>query len=73
MADSKEEALEGAHALVIITEWLNFRVADFGLIRQRLVNRVVFDGRNIFEPEQLVREDLTYYSIGRAVSGMVQA
>ncbi|ESQ99345.1 hypothetical protein F753_11920 [Stutzerimonas chloritidismutans AW-1] len=73
LADSKEEALEGAHALVIITEWLNFRVADFGLIRQRLVNRVVFDGRNIFEPEQLVREDLTYYSIGRAVSGMVQA
>nr|WP_298145285.1 UDP-glucose/GDP-mannose dehydrogenase family protein [uncultured Pseudomonas sp.] len=69
LAESKEEALEGAHALVILTEWLNFRVVDFGLLRQRLIDGAVFDGRNIFEPKQLAREGLTYYSIGRASSG----
>jgi UDPglucose 6-dehydrogenase len=69
LTDTKEAALEGANALVILTEWLNFRIADFALIRERLVDRVVFDGRNIFEPVQLAREDLTYYSIGRAVAG----
>lgn len=70
LADSKEAALEGAHALVILTEWLNFRVADFNLIRERLTDQVVFDGRNIFEPEHLEREGLAYYSIGRAVTGV---
>ncbi|MDW3713299.1 MULTISPECIES: UDP-glucose dehydrogenase family protein [unclassified Pseudomonas] len=69
LTDTKEAALEGANALVILTEWLNFRIADFALIRERLVDRVVFDGRNIFEPVQLAREDLSYYSIGRAVAG----
>ncbi|MDH4869786.1 UDP-glucose/GDP-mannose dehydrogenase family protein [Pseudomonas sp. BN515] len=70
LVDSKEEALDDAHALVILTEWLNFRVADFGLIHQRLGDKVVFDGRNIFEPAHLVREGLAYYPIGRAAVGI---
>lgn len=70
LADSKEAALNGSHALVILTEWLNFRVVDFNLIRERLVDRVVFDGRNIFEPAQVAGEGLAYYSIGRAASGV---
>ncbi|MFZ6044881.1 UDP-glucose dehydrogenase family protein [Pseudomonas sp. CR3202] len=72
LADSKEAALDDAHALVILTEWLNFRVADFGLIRQRLGDKVVFDGRNIFEPAHLEREGLAYYPIGRAAVGLDQ-
>lgn len=67
LADSKEAALYGANALVILTEWRNFRVADFGLIRQHLSDKVIFDGRNIFEPADLAREGLAYYPIGRAV------
>ncbi|QEY62778.1 UDP-glucose/GDP-mannose dehydrogenase family protein [Metapseudomonas lalkuanensis] len=70
LVDSKEEALDDAHALVILTEWLNFRVADFGLIHQRLGDKVVFDGRNIFEPAHLAREGLAYYPIGRAAVGL---
>ncbi|WP_271412084.1 UDP-glucose dehydrogenase family protein [Pseudomonas sp. Q1-7] len=72
LADSKESALDDAHALVILTEWLNFRIADFGLIRQRLCDRVVFDGRNLFEPAHLAREGLAYYPIGRAAVGLGQ-
>ncbi|MCY1284050.1 UDP-glucose 6-dehydrogenase [compost metagenome] len=73
LVDSKEAALDDAHALVILTEWLNFRVADFGLIRERLGDKVVFDGRNIFEPTHLEREGLAYYPIGRAAIGVSQA
>ncbi|MBL4833241.1 MAG: UDP-glucose/GDP-mannose dehydrogenase family protein [Pseudomonas sp.] len=65
-ADSKEAALEGAHALVIVTEWLNFRIVDFSLLRQALADRVIFDGRNLLDPVQVVGEGLGYYSIGRA-------
>jgi UDPglucose 6-dehydrogenase len=72
LVDSKEEALDNAHALVILTEWLNFRIADFGLVRQCLHDKVVFDGRNIFEPLHLAREGLAYYSIGRAPVGLAQ-
>jgi UDPglucose 6-dehydrogenase len=68
LADSKEAALEGAHALVIVTEWLNFRVLDFSFLRQHLADLVVFDGRNIFDPAQVAGEGLTYHSIGRAVT-----
>lgn len=72
LASGKEAALEGADALVILTEWLNFRVVDFKLIHQRLADKVVFDGRNMFDPGQLAREGLAYYSIGRAAVGLPQ-
>jgi len=73
ISDSKESALEGADALVILTEWLNFHTTvDFNLIRQSLSDRVIFDGRNLFEPTQVIRAGLTYYSIGRQVAGANQ-
>lgn len=62
---SKEEALEQAHALVVVTEWQNFRVLDIALAKHRLRDRVIFDGRNLFEPSQLEAGGLTYYAIGR--------
>lgn len=68
-AGIKEEALEGADALVILTEWQSFRVVDFNQIHQNLTDRVIFDGRNLFEPAQVSRAGLTYYSIGRQVAG----
>ncbi|MCY1288990.1 UDP-glucose 6-dehydrogenase [compost metagenome] len=72
LADSKEAALETAHALVILAEWLNFRIADFALIRGRLGDKVIFDGRNLFDPAHLTREGLAYYPIGRAAVGVAQ-
>ncbi|WP_082549574.1 UDP-glucose dehydrogenase family protein [Mesorhizobium sp. Root552] len=69
LADSKEVALLGADALVIITEWKLFLGADFEHIRKTLKHPVIFDGRNLYDPAVVSRYGLTYYSIGRACSG----
>ncbi|SDY41529.1 UDP-glucose/GDP-mannose dehydrogenase family protein [Pseudomonas sp. NFIX28] len=65
LVESQEAALEGAHALVIMTEWRVFRACDLGKVRQALRDAVVFDGRNLFDPRQMLRESLSYYPIGR--------
>ncbi|BCT35690.1 UDP-glucose dehydrogenase family protein [Pseudomonas protegens] len=62
---SKEAALEGADALVIITEWQAFKAPDFGLISAKLSQPVIFDGRNLFETERMKNKNIDYYSIGR--------
>jgi UDPglucose 6-dehydrogenase len=62
-------ALAGADALVICTEWNEFRSPDFAEIRARLKAPLVFDGRNLFRPEQMAREGFEYHSVGRAASG----
>ncbi|PWS56632.1 UDP-glucose/GDP-mannose dehydrogenase family protein [Pseudoalteromonas sp. meg-B1] len=62
---TKESALNGADALVICTEWQNFKAPDFSLIKQQLSEAVIFDGRNLFEPERLAKKSFRYYSIGR--------
>jgi UDPglucose 6-dehydrogenase len=59
------DALDGADALAVVTEWNEFREPDFTKIRQRLKAPVVFDGRNIYSPEQMHALGFTYYSIGR--------
>lgn len=61
------DALNGAQGLVINTEWGEFRNVDFGDMRARIAEQVIFDGRNLFEPEQLLSTGFTYYSIGRQV------
>ncbi|WP_165246551.1 UDP-glucose dehydrogenase family protein [Paludisphaera soli] len=60
-------ALEGADALVIATEWNEFRNPDFEVIKRLLARPVVFDGRNVFDPERMVEMGFTYYGIGRLV------
>lgn len=65
---SKEEALEGADALLIVTEWQDFRVLDEELVKAKLADRVIFDGRNLFEPATLAAAGITYYGIGRGCS-----
>ncbi|PCJ22091.1 MAG: UDP-glucose 6-dehydrogenase [Gammaproteobacteria bacterium] len=68
---TKEAALRGADALVICTEWQNFRAPDFDLIRQELSQEVIFDGRNLYEPERMEVKGVRYYGIGRGGGGGV--
>jgi len=67
--ESSYEALEGSDALLIVTEWNEFRRPNFTKMTQQLSEPVIFDGRNLFEPAKMARLGFTYYSIGRAVSG----
>ncbi|VTT98418.1 udp-glucose 6-dehydrogenase : Nucleotide sugar dehydrogenase OS=Isosphaera pallida (strain ATCC 43644 / DSM 9630 / IS1B) GN=Isop_0060 PE=3 SV=1: UDPG_MGDP_dh_N: UDPG_MGDP_dh: UDPG_MGDP_dh_C [Gemmataceae bacterium] len=64
-ADRPYGALEGADGLVIVTEWQEFRNPDFEVIRRLLKDRVIFDGRNIYEPRNMAALGFTYYGIGR--------
>lgn len=65
---TKESALQGADALIICTEWQNFRAPDFDMIKLRLKQPVIFDGRNLYDPERLNSRGFTYYGIGRGSS-----
>lgn len=59
------DTLANADALVIMTEWNVFRSPDFGEIKTSLKTPVIFDGRNLYDPQRLSREGFTYYAIGR--------
>ncbi|MDJ1482337.1 UDP-glucose/GDP-mannose dehydrogenase family protein [Cytophagaceae bacterium YF14B1] len=65
--NSPYDALEGADALFIVTEWPEFRSPEFERISSLLKNKVIFDGRNVFELDQMRELGYTYYSIGRDV------
>jgi UDPglucose 6-dehydrogenase len=64
-APSNYDALKGADALAIVTEWNEFRRPDFARMRTLMRSPVIFDGRNLFTPEQMKQYGFTYYSIGR--------
>lgn len=64
--ESSYQALEGADFLVIATEWPEFRTPDFAKIQSLLKDKVIFDGRNLFELEAVKKHGFTYYSIGRS-------
>jgi len=68
LCKSTEAALEGADALAIVTEWQEFRSPDFDLIKAKLRQPVIVDGRNLYDPGYLARIGLTYYGIGRGKS-----
>jgi UDPglucose 6-dehydrogenase len=65
LCDKSYEALSGADALAIVTEWNEFREPDFTKMRSLLKAPIVFDGRNIYSPEQMRALGFTYFSIGR--------
>ena len=65
LVDTAPEALEGADALVIVTEWQEFRSPDFDAIKSQLSQPVIFDGRNLYDPAFVKRFGLNYYAIGR--------
>lgn len=64
-ASGNYECLEGADALIIVTEWNEFRHPDFDKIKNLLVQPVIFDGRNIYNPKRMIDRGFYYYSIGR--------
>ena len=65
LCDSSQDAVTGADALAIVTEWQEFRSPDFELLRDTLADRVIYDGRNLYEPDTAESFGLTYYAIGR--------
>lgn len=65
LAGTKEAALKNADALIIVTEWQAFRAPDFDLLSQRLKQPLIFDGRNLFDPQRLSKRGFTYVSVGR--------
>ncbi|TVS18267.1 MAG: UDP-glucose/GDP-mannose dehydrogenase family protein [Gammaproteobacteria bacterium] len=67
LVESKEAALSGADALVICTEWQQFRALDMALFEQKLANRVIIDGRNLYDPATLRQAGFTYVCVGRPV------
>ena len=64
-AEGQKQAMEGADALLIVTEWKEFRTPDFDGIAAALKDKVVFDGRNLYEPELIRSFGIEYHSIGR--------
>ncbi|MGH8809511.1 MAG: UDP-glucose dehydrogenase family protein, partial [Noviherbaspirillum sp.] len=67
--DDLSDALQDADALAIVTEWKNFRNPDLDHIRGRLKTPIIFDGRNLFEPEVMMEAGFEYYGIGRSAPG----
>jgi UDPglucose 6-dehydrogenase len=57
--------LKGADALAVVTEWNEFREPDFPRMRKLMRSPVIFDGRNIYNPEQMQAHGFSYFSIGR--------
>jgi UDPglucose 6-dehydrogenase len=72
LCDTPEEALSGADALAILTEWKVFRSPDFEKIRSLLAEPVIFDGRNIYDPAFLASNGFRYYAIGRGENPAAQ-
>jgi UDPglucose 6-dehydrogenase len=62
------EALDGADALAIVTEWQEFRSPDFQSLKEQLADGVIFDGRNLYDPDTVESMGLAYYGIGRGRS-----
>jgi len=65
LCETSYEALDGADALVIVTEWQEFRSPDFQTIKEMVADALIVDGRNLFDPEMVEAFGLEYYAIGR--------
>jgi UDPglucose 6-dehydrogenase len=65
MCEDAYQALEGADALVVFTDWPQFRTPDFEMIAAKLQRRVVFDGRNLYDPAAMAKKGFQYFCIGR--------
>jgi len=63
--NTQQEALTGSDALVIVTEWKEFKSPDFGHLKSELKMPVIFDGRNLYEPETMAELGIDYFAIGR--------
>ena len=63
--DDLYDAVHQSDALLLLTEWKEFRAPDFDQLEQNLISKVIFDGRNVFDPKVVAMHNLSYYSIGR--------
>jgi UDPglucose 6-dehydrogenase len=70
LCESAAQALEGCDALVVVTEWKQFRSPDFAHLKAAIGDAVIFDGRNLYEPAEVEAAGLAYYGIGRGRSVM---
>ncbi len=64
-AETPLDALDNADALIIVTEWKAFKSPDFEVVKSKLKNPIIFDGRNLFEPDDIKAFGFEYYGIGR--------
>ncbi len=65
LCEAATDTLEGANALCVVTEWKNFWSPNFDLVKSKLIDDVIFDGRNLYDLSLMKQMGLTYYSIGR--------
>ncbi len=65
-SNNQYEILKGAHALIIVTEWSEYRTPDFDKIKSLLSSPIVFDGRNLYEPKRMKAAGFKYFAIGRS-------
>jgi len=66
LVSSALEAIEGAEALVIATEWSEFANVDLAVVKEKMTTPIIFDGRNLFDPQTMAQLGFRYHSIGRA-------
>ena len=66
LRNSALEAVEGAEALIIATEWAEFANVDLAIVKEKMTTPIIFDGRNLFDPETMAKLGFHYHSIGRA-------
>jgi UDPglucose 6-dehydrogenase len=64
-AATNYDALDGAEALVIHTEWLPYRNPDFARMKAAMAAPLIFDGRNLYDPSEVAKQGFEYHSIGR--------
>ena len=72
LKESKYEAVRGADALIVVTEWREFRSPDFDEIIKSLKSPIIFDGRNIYQHQNLESRGIEYYEIGVANPKLTQ-
>jgi UDPglucose 6-dehydrogenase len=65
--ENKYDCLNGVDALVTMTEWREFRVPDFGEVKTRLKNKIIFDGRNLYDTKSILAEGFEYFAIGKRI------
>ena len=68
LCESKELALQGADALIVCTEWKHFWAPVFSELKESITDKVIFDGRNIYDPDKVQEAGMFYYGIGRGLS-----
>lgn len=73
LVESRNEAIDGADALVICTEWKIFRTVDFNMLKNKLSTRVVVDGRNLYVPADVQKAGLLYFGVGRGDSLLINS